>query len=240
MASDVMKKSLPRIRQPRTPLALRKIPVYTKGEEIFNMVTHILGGGFGIVALTMCMTSAIMHRNWWGLVTGIFYCISMILVYVVSSIYHGLSPLKNLKEKKIMQVLDHCDIYGLVSGTYLPIAMTGLRESHPVLAWTTLGIVYGVCILGTVFTAIDFHKFGPISYACYFVAGWSVLAALPAIIHVYSALFAILLFVGGVAYSSGMIFFVLQRKHKYQHSVFHIFIILGSVLQFVPIFLYCM
>ena len=119
--------------------------------------------------------------------------------------------------------------------------MTGLRELYPKTAWITFAVVWGFCILGTVFTAIDFKKYGPLSYGCYFVAGWSVIVALYAMWMTYGTAFLVLLLLGGVAYTSGMVFFVLQTKGmKYGHSIFHLFILAGSILQFIPILKYCM
>lgn len=231
-----------RLRRPRTTLEERSLPVYTRGEEIFNMVTHIVGGAFGVVVLVLCVIFAAVHHNVAGILMGIVYAVSMILCYTISSVYHGIRPETpgKTRGKKVMQVLDHCDIYFLIAGTYTPIAMTELRHTYPKTAWITFGIVWGVCLLGTVFTAIDFHKFGPLSYACYFIAGWSVLAAIPAIWLTYGAAFVWLLLAGGVVYTLGMIFFALQKKHRYCHSVFHLFILGGSILQFIPIFACCM
>lgn len=205
------------------------------------MVSHIVGGAFGIFALVLCAFTAAEHHNVVGLLTGVIYSISMILCYTISSVYHGLKPENpsKIRGKKVMQVLDHCDIYFLIAGTYTPIALTGLRQMYPKTAWATFGLVWAVCILGTVFTAIDFHRFSVLSYSCYFVAGWSVLVAMPAIWKAYSPTFVGLVLAGGVVYTLGMIFYGLQKKYPYSHSVFHLFILGGSVLHFIPIFAYC-
>lgn len=227
---------------PRQTLAERSLPDYTRREEIFNMTTHIVGGAFGVLVLLWCVLAAAIHHHPLSIITGIIYGISMITCYTVSSVYHGLKTDKpgKVHGKKVMQVLDHCDIYFLIAGTYTPVALAGLRETHPVVAWVSFGVVWGVCILGTVFTAIDFHKFAHLSYGCYFVAGWSVLAALPAMWDAYGMTFVLLFLIGGVVYTLGMIFYGLQKKYRYCHSIFHLFILGGSVLQFVPILLYCM
>ena len=137
----------------------RRLPQYTKGEEIANMVTHILGGVFALFSLLMCTAFAAWNKNIYGLVSGVIYGISMIVVYVVSSVYHGLDPDRAYKGKVVLRVLDHCDIYGLIVGTFVPIALTGLRQVSPVVAWTSLCLVILTAIIGTVFTAIDFSKF---------------------------------------------------------------------------------
>ena len=105
----------------RTKLADRTLPTYTKGEEIFNMVSHIVGGAFGIVATVLCVVFAAIHGNVYGVVSGAIYGTTMILLYTMSSIYHGLKP--NLKAKKVFQVIDHCSIFLLIAGSYTPFAL---------------------------------------------------------------------------------------------------------------------
>lgn len=229
------------LRRSRIPLDERTLPDYTRGEEVFNMVSHIVGGAFGVFALILCIWFSLLHRNPAGALSGLVYTVSMILVYTISSVYHGLKPNspKKVRAKKIMQILDHCDINFLIAGTYTPIAV-GMRDAYPKTAWCSLALVWAVALLGTTFTAIDFHKFAAISYTCYFVAGWGTLVSMYAVWHAYSPAFVILIFAGGVVYTSGMIFFSLQKKHRYCHSVFHLFILGGSALHFIPIFTYCM
>lgn len=223
----------------RTSLADRELPSYTPGEEIFNMVTHIVGAVFAVVATVLMVVFAAINHNTWGVVSGAIYGVSMFLVYVISSVYHGLSPRKATMGKKVMQVIDHCDIYYLIIGSFAPIALTGLREANPALAWGSFGFVTAVCVIGTVFTAIDFNKYKWISYGSYFLAGWGVLVTAKLMLEVYSWGFIWLLVIGGLVYTSGMIFFVLQTKSfRYFHSIFHLFILGGTVLQFIAIFKY--
>ena len=229
-----------RMKRPRTAVADRKLPEYTKKEETANMVTHIIGSVFGLTALVLCTVFASLRQDVPGIITGVLYGISMLVVYVVSSVYHGLAPDHAGFGKRVMQVIDHCSIYGLIVGSYAPIAMTGLRAHSPVKAWITFGVVCAAAATGLVFTAVDFNKFGLFSYGAYFIAGWSVLAAVKEIHAVFSTEFLILIIVGGVIYTAGMIPFLLELRHKqYCHSVFHVCILLGSVLHFVGIFKYC-
>ena len=224
----------------RTALKDRKLPDYTKGEEIFNMVSHIAGGAFAICATVLNIIFATVHKNVYGVITGAIYGISMIIVYVISSVYHGLDRKKATTGKKVMQIIDHCDIYGLIIGTFAPVALTGLRESYPFVAWLSFGASCVICIIGIVFTSIDYTKYKVISYGAYFLAGWSVLMTVKYLLLSYSKEFMVLLIVGGAVYTLGMIFFVMQtKKIRYSHSVFHLFIVAGSIIQFVAIFKYC-
>ena len=221
----------------RTKLADRKLPDYTRGEEIFNMVSHIVGGGFGVIALGLCAGFSIYHKNWWGLGGGIFYGLMMIYLYTISSVYHGLIP---EKPKKVMQVLDHCTIFALIFGTYVPVLLTGIRENYIVLFWITLAILVVSTAVCVTFTAIDFKKYAVIANIGYFGIGWASLLLLYPMYKVYGLAFVLWIFFGGVSYTVGIIFFILQKKKRYMHSIFHLFILLGSVLHFIPILTYCM
>ena len=220
----------------RTKLADRKLPEYTRGEEIFNMTSHIVGGGFGVISLVLCTVFSILHRNWWGLAGGIIYSLMMIFLYTMSSVYHGLKP---EGAKKVMQVIDHCTIFALIFGSYMPVLLTGIREYYPVIFWITLSILIVGTAVCVTFTAIDFKKYAVIANIGYFGIGWSALIILYPMYKVYGLEIIIWTFMGGVAYTVGIIFFNLQRKIKYMHGIFHLFILLGTALQFVAIFKFC-
>ena len=112
----------------RMKLAERILPVYSIGEERMNMVSHITGGGLGVIALVLCIVKAAIHQNTWGVVSAVIYGVSLICLYTVSSVYHGLRP---GMAKKVMQVIDHCTIYFLISGSYTPFAISA-RAPLPV------------------------------------------------------------------------------------------------------------
>jgi len=216
----------------RTKLKDRKLPDYTRGEEIFNMVTHIVGGGFGVIALVSCIAKAMMKGNVWGVVGSAIYGAALILLYTMSSVYHGLRP--NLG-KKVMQVLDHCTIYFLIAGTYTPILFCSIREASPALAWTVFGIEWGCAALGIVFTAIDLKKYNVLSMICYIGMGWCIImAGKTALTAIPGDGFWWLLW-GGIAYTVGAVLYGVGVKVRYMHSVFHIFVLLGSILQYICI-----
>ena len=151
----------------RTKLKDRELPTYTKGEEIFNMVSHIVGGVLGIVAIVLC---SIFASNAYGVVSGIIFGISILVLYTMSSIYHGLSP--KLNGKKVFQVLDHCTIFLLIAGSYTPFALCVLREYDAKLGWTIFGVIWTMAIIGIVFNSIDIKKYKKFSMICYLVMGW--------------------------------------------------------------------
>ena len=219
----------------RTKLKDRELPTYTRGEEIFNMVSHIVGGAFGVIALVACVLVAVMHRNVWGIVGGSIYGVSMIVLYTMSSVYHGLKPSIG---KKVMQVLDHCTIYFLIAGTYTPILLSAIRTVSPAWCWIIFGIVWGLAAMATVFTAIDLKKYRVLSMICYIGMGWCIIIATKTAIEALALPGMLWLLAGGIAYSVGAILYGLGVKHKYMHSIFHLFVVAGSILQFICIIFY--
>lgn len=221
----------------RTKLSERVLPTYTKGEEIFNMVSHIVGGAFGIAVTALCVIFAAIHHNVYGIVSGAIYGTTMIILYTMSSIYHGLHP---NKAKKVFQVLDHCTIFLLIAGSYTPFVLCTFREYNTALGWTLFGIIWGVAILGIVLNAIDLKKYKVFSMICYLAMGWCIIIKLPLLIQLLGIPGTVILVSGGIAYTIGAILYGIGKKHKYMHSIFHLFIVLGSVLQFFSILLYVM
>ncbi|OKZ75368.1 MAG: hemolysin III family channel protein [Clostridium sp. 26_22] len=222
----------------RTKLRDRILPKYTKGEEIFNMTSHIVGGALGIVALVLCVVFAAVHGNGYGVVSGAIYGVTMIILYTMSSIYHGLNPKR--KAKKVFQVLDHCSIYLLIAGSYTPFALCTLREYNTALGWTIFGVIWFVAILGIILNSIDIKKFRVFSMICYLVMGWCIVFRINLLPELLGTAGFVLLLLGGLSYTIGAILYGLGKKHKYMHSVFHLFILLGSLLQFFTILLYVM
>ena len=222
----------------RTKLRDRILPKYTKGEEIFNMTSHIVGGVLGIVALVLCVVFAAVHGNGYGVVSGAIYGVTMVILYTMSSIYHGLNPKR--KAKKVFQVLDHCSIYLLIAGSYTPFALCTLREYSTALGWTIFGVIWFVAILGIILNSIDIKKFRVFPMICYLVMGWCIVFKINLLPELLGTAGFVLLLLGGLAYTIGAILYGLGKKHKYMHSVFHLFILLGSLLQFFTILLYVM
>ena len=219
----------------RTKLKNRQLPDYTRGEEIFNMVSHIVGGAFGVAALVLCLVSSILKGDPWSIVGSAVYGVSMVLLYTMSSVYHGLLP---EMAKKVMQVLDHCTIYLLIAGTYTPIALCAIRPGYPAWGWALFGGVWAIAIVAIVFTAIDLKKYAVLSMICYIGMGWCVVLAADPVLKTIPVPGLIWLLAGGIAYTVGAILYGLGRKHRYMHSVFHLFVLAGSILHFVCIFVY--
>lgn len=220
----------------RTKFKDRILPNYTKGEEITNMVTHIVGGALGIVALVLCVVKAALAGNVYGVVSCSVFGFTMITLYTMSSIYHGLKP--HLTAKLVFQIIDHCSIFLLIAGTYTPLALCSIREQNTALGWSVFGVIWGLTVLGIVLNSIDIKAFSKISLAGYVIMGWLVIFTIK---HVAAAVgFGGMLFLalGGVAYTIGAVLYVLGKRKKYMHSVFHVFTVIGSLLHFFCIFFY--
>ena len=222
----------------RIKLKDRELPTYTKGEEIFNMTSHIVGGALGIVATVLCVVFAAVHGNGYGVVSGAIYGITMILLYTMSSIYHGLNP--NGKAKKVFQVLDHCSIFLLIAGSYTPFALCSIRENDPVAGWVIFGVIWFLAILGIVLNSIDLKRYKVFSMICYLAMGWCIIVKASLLPQILGTTGLVLLVSGGIVYTVGAIFYGFGKKCKYMHSIFHLFILLGSLLQFLCILLYVM
>lgn len=220
----------------RTKLKDRALPDYTKGEEIFNMVSHIVGGGLGVIATVLCVVFAAIHRNVFGVISGAVFGITMIVLYTMSSVYHGLNP--SLTAKKVLQIIDHCSVYLLIAGTYTPFALCTLREYKTWLGWTIFGVIWGLAFLGITLNAIDLKSFRVISMILYLGMGWCIIFTSKIIFDMLGAVGFSLLLAGGIAYTVGSIFYGLGRNHRYIHSVFHLFVVLGSLLHFLCILLF--
>lgn len=222
----------------RVKLKDRILPTYTKGEEIFNMTSHIVGAVLGIVATVLCVVFAAIHHNGYGVVSGAIYGVTMILLYTMSSIYHGLSPKRY--SKRVFQVLDHCSIFLLIAGSYTPFALCSIREVDPFSGWLIFGVIWALAILGIVLNSIDIKKFKVFSMVCYLLMGWCIVFKASLLPQILGTAGLTLLVAGGIAYTVGAILYGLGKKHKWMHSIFHLFILLGSLLQFFCILLYVM
>ena len=219
----------------RIKLRDRILPNYCKGEEIMNMVTHIVGGGLGVIALVLCVGKAALAHNVLGVVCAAVYGASMIALYTMSSIYHGLRPCTG---KKVMQIIDHCTIYFLIAGTYTPIVLCAIRPFYPALGWLLFAAEWLLAILAATLTAIDLKKYTVFSMICYIGMGWAIIFFLPKAMTAMERDGFLLTLWGGIAYTIGAVLYGIGAKKAWMHSVFHIFVVLGSLLQFLAILLY--
>ena len=221
----------------RTKLKDRELPDYTKGEELMNTITHIVGAVLGVTALVLCVLQAAAKGNVWGVVGSAIYGASLVALYCVSSIYHGMKP---GMAKKVMQVIDHCTIYFLIAGTYTVIVLSAIRPVYPFLGWGLFGFEWALVALATTLTAIDLKKYNVFSMICYIGMGWAVIPFWRQALEVLTVPGFLFLLSGGIAYTIGAVLYGIGSKKRWMHSVFHIFVILGAILQFFCILFYAL
>ena len=219
----------------RTKLKDREMPVYTRKEELFNMISHIIGGVVGIAGMVLCIIFSALRHNGYGLAGSIVFGVSMILLYTMSSIYHGLKPGMG---KRVMQVFDHCTIYVLIAGTYTPLLLSAMRPIDPVASWVLLGIVWALAAVGIVVTAIDLNKYKVFSMVCYMAIGWCIVFKLPLLIQAIGWGGFWLILGGGLLYTVGAVLYGKGKTKPFMHCVFHVFVILGSVCHVLAILLF--
>lgn len=219
----------------RTRLADRKLPNYSIGEERFNYISHIVGGAIGIIALVLCVIISSWHHDIMAIATSIVYGSTMILLYCMSSIYHGL---RDGIAKRVFQVLDHCAIYILIAGTYTPIALCSIREVNPKIGWGIFIAEWLMAIIAIIFNAIDLDKYAVFAMICNLVMGWAVVLVLPVAVKALTWDGFLYILSGGILYTVGAVLYGIGINKSYMHCIFHIFVLLGSIVQLLGIMFY--
>ena len=214
-----------------------QLPDYTRAEEITNMITHIVGSVFAVAAIPLLVVVAAMHGSPWAIVSGSIYGVSLLIVFTVSSVYHGL---RKGRAKRVMRVIDHCDIYLLIAGTYTPILLCSVRPLNPALAWTIFGVEWALAAMAVVFNAVDLRRFEKPAMACYIGMGWCVVTFLGLAVEAMTVTGFVLLLSGGIAFTVGAVLYGVGKRVRYMHSVFHVLVLIGCILQFLSILLFVM
>ena len=219
----------------RTPLHARILPNYTRGEELMNMITHIVGSALGVVVLLSCVILAALRDNFFGILSCTIYGTTFITMFTISSVYHGLAPGIG---KKVMQVIDHCTIYFLIAGTYSAVVLSAIRPLYPLLGWGLFIFEWTLALFAATLTAIDLKKYEIFSMICYIGMGWAIIPFWQQTFTAMTKPGFLLLLIGGIAYTIGSVLYGLGVKKKWMHSVFHIFVVLGALLQYFAVLLY--
>lgn len=209
-----------------------EIPRYTLGEEITNAILHGIGALLSIAALVLCVVFSSIHHNPYAVVSSCIYGSTLIILYTMSCLYHSL---KINNAKRVFRIIDHCSIYLLIAGTYTPYTLVTLNG---VTGWVTFGIIWACAILGIVLNSIDLKKYKVISILLYLGMGWEIIFSYNDLVAALDKGGLYLLLAGGIIYTVGAIFYGIGKKHKYMHSVFHFFVLAGSILHFFSILLY--
>ena len=208
-------------------------PRYTLSEELISAISHGIGALLAIAGMVLCIVKAAQTGNAIGVVSSSLYGSFMIILYIMSTLYHSFK--QNSKVKKVFRVFDHCSIFLLIFGTYIPYTLVTLKGA---LGWALFGIVLAASILGIVLNAVNLEKYKKISMVCYLVMGWAIIGAIKQIYNNLDYKGVVLLVLGGIIYTIGAILYGIGKKVKYMHSIWHFFVLAGTILQFFSIYLY--
>ena len=205
---------------------------YTKGEEIFNAVSHIVGGAMGLAFWIVLAVLAVPDAM--ALAGVSLFGFGVVVLYTMSALYHFLP---DGRAKGVFRIFDHCTIYLLSAGTYSPFCLIALGGTT--VGWVVFAVQWACAIAGITMNAIAMNNkvVKGISMALYFVEGWMALVLFPLLLETMSLAAILFLLGGGIAYTAGIVFFALGRKVRWFHSVWHLFDLAGTALQFVSILL---
>ena len=204
---------------------------YTVGEEIFNAVSHGIGAGLSVAALVTLVVHAAHVSDAYGVVSVSLYGAALIILYTMSTLYHALTP---AGAKRVFRVFDHTTIFLLIAGTYTPYLLVTLRGA---LGWTLFGILWGLAVVGIVFDAVMLDRFRKIEMILYVAMGWCIVLTVKPLLAAMEPGGLILLLAGGVCYTVGIIFYKL-KKIRYMHSIWHLFVLAGSILHYFSVYFY--
>ncbi len=204
------------------------LPIYSTLEEILSTVSHGVGVLLSIAALVLLLVRA--PNDSITLVSLVIYSATLILLYLVSTLYHALGVNKG---KQVFRVLDHCSIFLLIAGTYTPLSLAIIRGT---VGWVLFGVIWAAAVVGIVFNAINLKRFQKLSMVCYICMGWAVIFAAKPLAGSMPVWEIILLLAGGVFYTVGAVLYAIGKKKKYVHSLWHLFVLAGSVFHFFCIY----
>ena len=201
-------------------------------EEIANAITHGVGTLLAIAGTAVLIVRAAMIGRPIGVVSASLYGASMILLYLFSTLYHSLTP---YRAKRVFQVFDHCSIFLLILGTYIPICLNLIGGW---MGWTMFGVIAACAIVGIVLNAINLHRWHKISLVLYVAMGWIALLSLKWLIAAAPISGLLIYLVGGGALYTVGIKFYRDETHRFAHTVWHLFVLAGTVMHYFFILLY--
>ena len=200
-------------------------------EEFASTVTHGVGLLLSLAGLTVLVVLAALRGTAWHIVSCAVYGATLVLLYTASTLYHAV---RTPRAKRILRILDHGAIYLLIAGTYTPFTLVTLRGG---LGWTLFGLVWGLAIVGIVFKAFHVTRFPILSTLVYLSMGWLVVIAWKPVMTLIPGGGIALLLAGGIAYSAGILFFA-SHKLPFNHAIWHLFVLAGSVFHYAAVLLY--
>ena len=201
------------------------------GEEISNAVSHCVAALLAIAGTPTIIVRACMYSNAIGIVSAALYGASLILLYTFSTLYHSLT---NYTAKSVFQTFDHCSIFILICGTYIPVSLNMIGGW---LGWSLFGLNALCTVLGITLNAINVRRWHKLSMVLYVLMGWSIVMIAKSFLAIVPKSGLWLLLSGGLMYTGGIVFYKLRKK--YMHFIWHLFVLAGSVLQYFFVLFYC-
>jgi hemolysin III len=211
--------------------AYDSIPRYSLREDFANSITHGAGIILSIVGMCVLIALASIYGNAWHVVSCTIYGSTLVFLYTASTLYHSIQL---DKAKSVFRVLDHATIFLLIAGTYTPFTLVNLRGPW---GWSLFGVIWGLAVIGILFQTTMLRKGAMVSVAFYVAMGWVVLVAIKPMLSFVDTGGLVLLLLGGVAYTIGVLFYA-WRQMPYNHAVWHVFVLAGSAFHFFAILLY--
>jgi hemolysin III len=206
---------------------------YAAREELLHSLTHGIGALLSVVALAWMVLGAASFHGPLHVVAGAVFGVSLVSMYAASTVYHAI-PSHRVRAKRALQVVDHCCIYLLIAGTYTPFTLVTLQGAW---GWSLFGVVWGLAILGIVFKLTPLPHRPWLSSLGYLAIGWVAVIAFQPLIAALPTAAVVLLVGGGLSYSIGVLFYVWDRL-PYNHAIWHLFVLGGSVLHYLAVQLY--
>lgn len=199
--------------------------------ERFNSISHLVGAAAALAGAAVLVVVAAADGDAWRIVSFSVYGATLFLLYLVSTLYHGLDG----RAKEVFRVLDHQAIYLLIAGTYTPFTLVTLRGS---VGWWLFGATWGTAVLGILLDALPLRGRRILPVIIYIAMGWLVLFALDPLLAAIPRAGFLWLLAGGLLYTSGVVFFVLDNWYPWTHGVWHLFVLAGSISHYFAVLFY--
>ena len=203
----------------------------TLGEEIANAVTHGIGAALSVAGLVLLVVFAATRGDAWRIVSFSIYGATLIILYLASTLYHSFT---NIRLKRFFRTLDHISIFLLIAGTYTPITLVCMRGPW---GWTIFGLIWALAVAGVILKAFFMGRFEKTAIALYVAMGWLIVIAIKPMIQMVPPGAVMWIVIGGVSYTMGLTFYAM-KKMPYNHAVWHLFVLGGSVCQYMGIVLH--
>jgi len=204
---------------------------YSFKEELFNSITHGVGALFSIAALVILVAFSSIKGDVWGIVSFSIYGATMFLLYLFSTLYHSICV---EKAKRVLRIFDHASIFLLIAGSYTPIALVAMRGTW---GWSIFAVIWSLALLGIVLNIINFERTKKITTVLYVLMGWLMIVAIKPMLQMIPHGLFVWLLIGGIIYSLGIIFY-LCRKIPFNHGIWHLFVLGGSVVHYLGFLIY--